>query len=185
MDVKSAFLNGELSEEVYVSQPPGYAVGGEEKAVLKLRKALYGLRQAPRAWYAKLDASLVSLGFARSPLEHAVYRCRDAESYLLVGVYVDDLIITGTDVDAITAFKQRMQQLFKMSDLALLSYYLGIEVIETKGMITLCRKGYAEKILEAAGLSNCNSCHTPMENRLKLSKEDNGVPVDATLSIGP
>lgn len=86
MDVKSAFLNGELSEEVYVAQPPGYLVTGEEARVLKLKKALYGLRQAPRAWYGKLDESLTALGFMRSPLEHVVYRRGDATSYLLVGV---------------------------------------------------------------------------------------------------
>jgi hypothetical protein len=106
MDVKSAFLNGELSEEVYVSQPPGYAVAGKEKAVLKLQKALYGLRQAPRAWYAKLDATLTSLDFIRNPLEHAVYRRGDSAKYLLVGVYVDDLIITGTKLQDIVEFKE-------------------------------------------------------------------------------
>jgi cytochrome c peroxidase len=89
-----------------------------------------------------------------------------------VGVYVDDLIITGTDVKAIVEFKQQMQQLFKMSDLGLLSYYLGIEVAQMKGTISLCQRSYAEKILEAAGMSSCNSCHTPMENRLKVKKED-------------
>jgi hypothetical protein len=181
MDVKSAFLNGELSEEVYVEQPPGYQIDGKPRAVLKLRKALYGLRQAPRAWYAKLDASLVSLGFVRSPLEHAVYRRGDSVSYLLVGVYVDDLIITGTDVGTIREFKQQMHHLFKMSNLGLLSYYLGIEVIQTKGAITLCQRSYAAKILETACMSSCNSCHTPMENRLKLKKEDDGEPVDVTL----
>ena len=93
MDVKSAFLNGDLSEEVYVVQPPGFAAVGEEHHVLKLHKALYGLCQAPRAWYAKLHDSLIYLGFARSPLEHAIYRRGDESTFLLVGVYVDDLII--------------------------------------------------------------------------------------------
>jgi hypothetical protein len=101
MDIKSAFLNGVLSEEVYVVQPPGYIVEGEENSVLKQKKALYGLRHAPRAWYAKLHDSLISLGFSRSPSEHAVYRRVDNNSYLLVGVYVDDLIITGTSTQAL------------------------------------------------------------------------------------
>jgi hypothetical protein len=181
MDVKPAFLNGELDEEVYVRQPPGYGVDGKEEAVLKLRKALYGLRQAPRAWYAKLDASLTSLGFIRSPLEHAVYRRGNDRSYLLVGVYVDDLIITSTDVAAIGEFKQQMQRMFKMSDLGLLTYYLGIEVVQSKGAITLCQRSYAAKILEVVGMSKCNSSHTPMECRLKLRKEDGAELFDATL----
>jgi hypothetical protein len=92
MDVKSTFLNGDLSETVNVQQPPGFIVGKGDK-VLKLRKALYGLRQAPRAWNAKLDKELMALGFVRSKLEHAVYRRSSKGSFLIVGVYVDDLII--------------------------------------------------------------------------------------------
>jgi hypothetical protein len=181
MDVKSAFLNGALSEEVFVSQPPGYVIAGKESAVLKLQKALYGLRQAPRAWYAKLDASLISLGFTRNPLEHAVYRRGDSTRYLLVGVYVDDLIITGTELQDIVRFKSQMQQLFKMSDLGKLTYYLGIEVVQEDSQITLCQAKYAEKVIESAGLINCNSCRTPMECRLKLRKEDGSEEVDKTL----
>jgi hypothetical protein len=179
MDVKSAFLNGDLAEEVYVQQPAGFSSKERPEAVLKLSKALYGLRQAPRAWYAKLDSSLVDLGFARSPLEHAVYRRGDETNYLLVGVYVDDLIITGTHVDEIKAFKSEMHRLFKMSDLGLLSYYLGIEVKQEHGEITLSQRAYSEKILERAGMSGCNACHTPMEVRLKLKKDDE-AKMDAT-----
>jgi len=84
MDVKSAFLNGDLTETVFVQQPPGFIIGNGDK-VLKLRKALYGLRQAPRAWNAKLDKELVALGFVRSKLEHAVYRRSCKNSFLLVG----------------------------------------------------------------------------------------------------
>lgn len=166
MDVQSAFLNGELVEEVYVAQPSGYIAGGKEDAVLKLRKALYGLLQAPRAWYDKIDETLIKLGFARSQLEHAVYRRDDTESYLLVGVYVDDLIITGTDVVSIMEFKDHMQQFFKMSDLGLLSYFLGIEVTQKEGEITLCQQSYTTKILEQAGRSGCNNCNIPLECRL-------------------
>jgi hypothetical protein len=105
MDVRSAFLNGDLKEEVYVHQPAGFVDDENPDKVLKLRKALYGLRQAPRAWNAKLDSSLVSLGFKRCRLDHALYRRESGNSYLLVGVYVDDLIITGATGDAISQFK--------------------------------------------------------------------------------
>jgi hypothetical protein len=105
MDVKSAFLNGDLVEEVYVAQPPGFEKKGEEHKVLKLHKALYGLRQAPRAWNSKLDKSLVALGFEKCPLEHAVYKRSRKGERLLVGVYVDDLIITGGSTREIEAFK--------------------------------------------------------------------------------
>jgi hypothetical protein len=128
MDVKSAFLNGDLSEHVFVHQPLGFVDEKREGQVLKLKKALYGLKQAPRAWNAILDQELVSLGFKRSSLEHAVYRRGSTNSLLLVGVYVDDLITCGPSNAEIANFKQQMMDSFKMTDLGLLSYYLGIEV---------------------------------------------------------
>jgi hypothetical protein len=105
LDVKSAFLNGDLEEEVYVQQPAGFIVLGKEHKVLKLRKALYGLHQAPRAWNAKLDSTLLSLGFRRSPSEHAIYIRRKGNMQLVVGVYVDDLVITGASCEDIKKFK--------------------------------------------------------------------------------
>jgi hypothetical protein len=180
MDVKSAFLNGDLVEEVYVQQPPGFVVEGGSGKVLKLKKAFYGLRQAPRAWNARLDSELIKLGFDRNPLEHAVYRRSHSDGYLLVGVYVDDLIITGPNRANIDAFKQEMMKSFSMSDLGLLSYYLGIQVTQERGMIMLCQSSYTLKILEQAGMKGCNPCHVPMENRLKLSKNYKTPPVDKT-----
>jgi hypothetical protein len=181
MDVKSAFLNGDLCEEVYVQQPPGFVVENGSGKVLRLRKALYGLRQAPRAWNARLDKELLKLGFVRNPLEHAVYRRSDNNgNFLMVGVYVDDLIITGPSQESITAFKHQMMKSFSMSDLGLLTYYLGIQVVQKERETTLCQSSYAKKILEQAGMSGCNPCHVPMENKLKLSKEDKSSLVDAT-----
>jgi len=170
MDVKPAFLNGDISEVVYVKQPPGFIVGSGDK-VLKLRKALYGLRQAPRAWNFKLDRELIALGFVRSKLEHVVYRRSNKESFLLVGVYVDDLVISGPSVNDITKFKTEMKKKFSMSDLGLLSYHLGIEVKHGDDGITLSQYAYAKKILESAGMQNCNPTATPMKARLKLSKK--------------
>lgn len=106
MDVKSAFLNGDLVEEVYVHQPPGFADSSSARKVLRLKKALYGLKQAPRAWNARLDQELVKLGFNRSMEEHVVYRRGIGASLLLVGVYVDDLIICGPNSNVIAEFKQ-------------------------------------------------------------------------------
>jgi transposase InsO family protein len=181
MDVKSAFLNGDLLEEVYVQQPLGYVKAGDEDKVLRLRKALYGLRQAPRAWNAKLDDSLNSLGFERCPSEHAVYRRGTGDSLLLVGVYVDDLVITGQDTKEIDHFKQQMTKLFSMSDLGKLSFYLGIEVAQERDRIMLCQAAYAKRLLERTGMTDCNPCTTPMEARLKLSKQGAGDSVDLTL----
>jgi hypothetical protein len=99
---------------------------------------------------------------------------------LLVGVYVDYLIITGNDTDEIAKFKQEMSARFKMSDLDLLCFYLGIEVRQGGDGIKLSQTAYARKILEHAGMASCNSCHTPMQPCLKLSKASTAAPVDAT-----
>ena len=130
MDVKSAFLNGDLWETVYVQQPPGFIVGKGDK--VRLRKALYGLRQAPRAWNFKLDKELSALGFVRSKLDNTVYKRSSKDSLLIVIVYVDDLIILGPKIEDINRFKVEMKLKFNMSDLGLLSYYLGIEVNREK-----------------------------------------------------
>uniref|UniRef100_A0A453B0H4 Reverse transcriptase Ty1/copia-type domain-containing protein n=1 Tax=Aegilops tauschii subsp. strangulata TaxID=200361 RepID=A0A453B0H4_AEGTS len=180
MDVKSVFLNGELKEEVYVKQPPGYIKEGEEHKVLKLHKALYGLYQAPRAWNIKLDRTLISLGFEKSPLEHAMYKRGKGKDRLLVGIYVDDLLITGADEEEIARFKLQMKELFKMSDLGLLTYYLGIEVHQKPEGITLCQEAYAKKILESCSMEDCNPSFVPIEPRLKLSKRSEASAVDAT-----
>jgi hypothetical protein len=137
MDVKSAFLNGDLKDEVYVHQPLGFAILGKEGKVLRLRKALYGLRQAPRAWNAKLDSTLKGMGFGQSPHEAAIYWRGNGGNTLLVGVYVDDLVITGTKDAEVAAFKKEMKTTFQMSDLGLLSFYLGIEVHQGNSGITL------------------------------------------------
>jgi hypothetical protein len=128
MDVKSAFLNGELQEEVYVHQPLGFVDDKNKHKVLLLHKALYGLRQAPRAWSQKLDASLMRLGFTRCTNEHGMYTRGAGATRLIVGVYVDDLIITGGDAGMVGKFKAQMMSTFRMSDLGLLSFYLGLEV---------------------------------------------------------
>jgi hypothetical protein len=180
MDVKSAFLNGDLKEEVYVHQPPGFVIPGKEGKVLRLCKTLYGLRQAPRAWNAKLDSMLKGVGFGQSPHEATIYRRGNVGNTLLVGVYVDDLVITGTkDVD-VAAFKEEMKATFQMSDLGLLYFYLGIEVHQGDSRITLRQTAYAKHVVELAGLTDCNPALTPMEERLKLSHDSTTEEVDAT-----
>ena len=123
----------------------------------------------------------MSLGFTRSPSEHAVYtRGKDGER-LLLGVYVDNLILTGACTKIIAKFKEEMSNKFCMSDLGLLKLYLGIEVMQAPGMITLKQATFARKLLEKAGMADCNSVHVPMEPRLKLSKVSTNPPVDVTL----
>jgi hypothetical protein len=180
LDVKSVFLNGELQEEVFVHHSDGFIKVGSEHKVFKLKKALYGLHQASRAWYAKLDITLIELGFSKIPSKPAIYK-RFRESQLIVGVYVDDLIVTGAVYDNINEFKKEMALVFKMSDLGLLQYYLGIEVRQSGDSITLSQGAYAKKILEKPDLMNCIPRLTPMESHLKLSRKSSEPLVDATL----
>jgi hypothetical protein len=180
MDVKMTFLNGELQEEAFVEQASSFTIEGQEHKVFKLHKALYGLHQAPRAWNQKLDDDLRILGFEKCPSEYAMY-CRGASAdRLIVGVYVDDLVITGASSKNILEFKQQMADVFKMSDLGLLTYYLGIEVKQSGEGIALSQGSYARKILEKGGLQDCNPCQIPMQANLKLSKESRSARVSAT-----
>ena len=145
LDVKSTFLNGDLQEEVYVAQPKGFVIKVEEHKVYKLSKALYGLRQALRAWNIHLDKSLKSLNFMKCIQDQAVYTRNDGAEILIADVYVDDLIITGISVEGVKEFKQQMIKEFEMNDLELLTYYLGIEVDQSKDCIMLKQSAYAKK----------------------------------------
>nr|XP_020155963.1 uncharacterized mitochondrial protein AtMg00810-like [Aegilops tauschii subsp. strangulata] len=145
MDVKSAFLNGDLHEEVYFQQPPGYGVAGHEARCCAT---------ARRSWYGQLSSDRWG--------------------------HVDDLIITGVATTEINSFKQQMTKLFRMSDLGKLSYYLRIEVSQERDRIVLGQAAYAKRLLERAGMEDCNPSNTPMEARLKLSKESTATLVDKT-----
>nr|GEX22551.1 ribonuclease H-like domain, reverse transcriptase, RNA-dependent DNA polymerase [Tanacetum cinerariifolium] len=180
LNVKSAFLHGDLKEEVYVTQPEGFIQQGNSGKVYKLTKALYGLRQAPRAWNVKLDQTMKSLDFKKCNLEHAVYTKRSKNSTLVVGVYIDDLIITDTPRKEIELFKSQMEDKFEMSDLGLLVYYLGIEVTQTGRVITIIQTGYINKILKETSMMESNDTKIQMDPGTKLVKAEDGNSVDAT-----
>lgn len=181
MDVKSAFLNDDLEETVYVTQPEGFIVEGKSHMVYKLIKALYGLKQAPRAWYSKLRKCLEKLGFEKCPYEYVVYTRREGDEVLIIAVYVDDILITGIKVSNIVRFKKQMAQKFEMSDLGKLSYYLGIEVSREGDHIVLKQTAYAQKLLEKAGMVDCNPVKYPMEVKVQLDKDEKGKYVNSTM----
>ncbi|KAG7551914.1 Zinc finger CCHC-type superfamily [Arabidopsis thaliana x Arabidopsis arenosa] len=178
LDVKTAFLHGELKEDVYVLQPEGFVKEGSEEKVYKLNKALYGLKQAPRAWNNKLNKILLDLKFTKCSKEPSLYRKTENEESLVVAVYVDDLLVTGSNLELILEFKKGMSAQFEMSDLGKLTYYLGIEVIQYEGGIMLKQERYATKILEETGMIDCNEVHIPMDANLKLSKAEGEEGID-------
>ena len=169
LDVRTSFLHGKLKETVYIMQPEGFVAKGCEDKVYKLNKALYGLRQAPRAWNDKLNQVLKELQFEKCTMEPSVYMKQVKQDTLLIGIYVDDLFVSGTNIKIIEKFKEEMASNFDMSDLGKLTYYLGIEVCQHEDGINLSQKRYAVKILEEAGMAECNLVHTPMEAGLKFS----------------
>ena len=169
--VKTAFLNGEIKEEIYITQPEGFEVKGKEDHVLKLKKALYGLKQAPRAWNSKLNEVLLKQGFVRSKCDYGVYYTAEVQERIIIGVYVDDMIITGSKSQRIMEFKEGMKQVFEMTDLGILSSYLGIEIRYEEDYIWLNQRSYIETILHSFNMSDCNSVKSPMEARLKLGIE--------------
>ncbi|GJS04946.1 ribonuclease H-like domain, reverse transcriptase, RNA-dependent DNA polymerase [Tanacetum coccineum] len=139
-----------------------------------------GIRQAPRAWNIKLDNTLKSLDFKKCALEQAIYTRTERDSILLVGVYVDDLIITGTPKKEIDKFKDQMKEIFEMSDLGLLAYYLGIEVTQSGGDISIKQSAYARKILKEAGMLESNETIIPMDPGTRLMKTAEGTMVNST-----
>ncbi|KAL1213897.1 Retrovirus-related Pol polyprotein from transposon TNT 1-94 [Cardamine amara subsp. amara] len=172
MDVKSAFLNGELQEDIYVEQPPGFIREGEEGKVLRLHKALYGLKQAPRAWYGRIDGYFVKHGFKRSINDAVLYVKKTLKEILVVSLYVDDIIITGSNLNLINKFKDDMKREFEMTDLGELSYFLGMEIIQDEDGMFLSQKKYARRLLEKFGMNECKSLSTPLTTHGKSEKGD-------------
>jgi hypothetical protein len=180
--VKSAFLNGPLEKDVYVKQPPGFELKGKENKVLKLNKALYGLKQAPRAWNKRIDQFFVMQGFKKCSVEYGVYvKCSDDEHMLIICLYVDDLLVTGSSSIEIENFKSQMKCEFEMTDLGKLTYFLGMELLETpKGMI-LHQAKYATEILRKFEMLDCNSSVTPADTRAKIEEDTGSDAVDSTM----
>jgi len=138
LDVKSAFLNGILQEEIYVEQPTGFVTQGKEDKVCLLKKALYGLKQAPRAWYGRIDDYLIGSGFQKSLSEATLYVKRINDDILIISLYVDDLLVTGSNTVQVAEFKLNMMQVFEMTDLGLMSVFLGMEIMQNREEIFIC-----------------------------------------------
>eukprot|EP00253_Pinus_taeda_P012965 PITA_12965 len=131
MDVKSAFLHGDLHEEIYMEQPIGF-IQIDSSLVCRLNKSLYGLKHAPRAWYAKMDSFLLESGFSRCHSGNTVYTKKVGKSLIILVLYVDDLILTGSDPNLINHVKSSLKTKFEMTDLGHLHYFLSLQVLQSK-----------------------------------------------------
>jgi hypothetical protein len=141
MDVKNSFLHGDLSEEIYMEQPQGFMQ--DSSLVCRLKKSLYGLKQALRAWYANMESYLLSQNFVHCKLDPNVYMLRMIDSLLLLVLYVDDLLITGCSTSAIVAVKRILHDRFLMTDMGPLHFFLGLEISQDASGIKLSQAKYA------------------------------------------
>ncbi|PNX94522.1 copia-type polyprotein [Trifolium pratense] len=181
LDVKSAFLHGELNEIVYVEQPLGYVKKGKEDQVYRLHKALYELKQAPRALYSKIEQYFVREGFEKCPHEHTLFVKKDGNNnWLIISLYVDDLIFTGNNHNMVEKFKNSMMNNFDMSDLGKMRHFLGIEAIQCDQGIFVCQQRYAQEILERFNMDKSNAVCSPIVSGTKLSKHNKGDDVNPT-----
>lgn len=162
MDVHNAFLHRDLEEEVFMKPPPGFHVQ-QPDMVCKLNKSPYGLKQAPRCWFAKLSTKLRRYGFIQSLSDYSLFTLQRSGLHIVVLVYVDDLIISGNDHDAIAKFKNYLHTCFHMKDLGKLKYFLGVEVSQSSTGIFLCQRKYALDIIAEAGLLGAKPAKAPME----------------------
>jgi hypothetical protein len=179
MDVKNAFLNGDLSEEVYMQLPPG--LSHSTNKVCRLRRALYGLKQAPRAWFAKFSTTISRLGYSISPYDSALFIRRTDRGTILLLLYVDDMIITGDDITGIQELKQFLSQHFEMKDLGPLNYFLGLEISSSSDGYYLTQTKYISDLLSRANLTDSKIVDTPAELNTRLTPYDGEPLRDFTL----
>ncbi|KAJ9545567.1 hypothetical protein OSB04_025274 [Centaurea solstitialis] len=177
MDIKNAFLNGKLNEEVYVAQPPSFVDPKFPDHVYKLNKALYGLKQAPRAWYDTLSTFLLSKGFVRGKIDSTLFLKKYPKHILLVQIYVDDIIFGSTNPKLCEKFELLMKSEYKMS-------MMGLQIKQSEKGIFINKGKYVHEMLKKFDLTSCTPMKTPMARPLSLDKDSKGKPVDVTLYRG-
>ncbi|KAK1677814.1 hypothetical protein QYE76_038662 [Lolium multiflorum] len=181
LDVKNAFLHGELAETVYCTQPSGFVDASHPTHVCRLKKSLYGLKQAPRTWFLRFTTYLHSLGFVTSKCDSSLFILRTATSTAYLLLYVDDIIVTASDSTTLRHVIDSLNHEFSMSDLGDVHHFLGVNVQRTPRGLFLSQQQYALEILERANMTNCNPISTPIDTKCKLSGTDGKLFADPSL----
>lgn len=180
MDVKSAFLNGYILEEVYVSQTPGFEDFKHPNHVYKLKKSLYVLKQAPRAWYDRLSNFLCEHGFEKGKVDTTLFIKRINHHTISVQIYVDDIIFGSTNESLCKELSTIMQGEFEMSMMDKLNYFLGLQVKQTKNGIFINQSKYYKELLKRFDMDTCKDIATPMGSGTHLDHDESGTPIDIT-----
>ncbi|KAJ9562965.1 hypothetical protein OSB04_008125 [Centaurea solstitialis] len=178
MDVKCAFLNGELQEVVYVEQPEGFVDPKYPEHVYVLDKALYGLKQAPRAWYETLTIYLLGSGYKKGTVDPTLFLRRSGNHLTVVQIYVDDIIFASTNPESCIEFEQTMKSRFQMSMMGELTFFLGLQVRQTPQGIFINQSKYTHDILKRFDFTGPKSASTPMSTSFQLDADLSGNPVD-------
>jgi transposase InsO family protein len=177
MDVKNAFLHGDLQEEVYMHIPPGFNTNQTTGKVLRLYRSLYGLKQSPRAWFDRFRRAILKKGYCQSNADHTLFYKRNIGKITILIVYVDDIVITGDDHEEIAHLKKHLAQEFEVKDLGQLRYFLGIEVSRGPKGIFISQRKYVLDLLREVGMLGCRPASTPIEQNHRLMASE-GRPVD-------
>jgi hypothetical protein len=178
MDVKSAFLNGFLEEEVYVKQPPGFESAKFPHRVYRLRKALCVLKQAPRAWYCRLRRFLFSKGFDMGKVDKTLFLLRQGDDILIVQVYVDDIVFGGSSHSLVARFAEDMSKEFEMSMMGELQFVLGLQIKQAKEGIFVHQAKYTKDILNKFKIDYSKPLSTLMSTTTVFDGDEDGEPVD-------
>nr|GEU91888.1 putative ribonuclease H-like domain-containing protein [Tanacetum cinerariifolium] len=180
MDVKTAFLHGSLKEDVYVCQPEGFIDADHPSHVYKLKKAMYGLKQASRVWYDELSTFLLQNEFSKGIIDLTLFTRRFEDDILVVQVYVDDIIFGSTEPRYATLFSDLMKSRFEMSMIGKMTFFLGLQVNQSPSGIFINQSNYVNEILKKYGLNTCDIIGTPMDIKDKLDLDQIRTLVDAT-----
>ena len=184
MDVKSAFLNGFINEEVYVKQPPSFENHKFPNHVFKLSKPLYGLRQAPRAWYERLSSFLLNNDFKIGKIDTTLFVKHEKHDILIVQIYVDDIIFGSKNMSMCDNFASCMKNEFEMSMMGELNFFLGLQIRQTSNGIFVSQSKYVNDLLKKFDLKNIKPIGTPMNPSIKIDKDENGKSIDMTMYRG-
>ncbi|XP_076897797.1 uncharacterized protein LOC143551198 [Bidens hawaiensis] len=186
MDVKTAFLNGDLDEEIYIEQPEGFSSPGKKGKVCKLVKSLYGLKQAPKQWHLKFDHVMLNNGFQINECDKCVYVKDTPSGYVVLRLYVDDMLIFGSNENMIKSTKDMLKARFDMKDLGLADVILGVQITRAQNGLILSQFHYVDKILEKFNKDDTRVASTPIDTTHNLSKNrGKGVAqLDYSIIIG-
>ena len=176
MDVKTAFLYGELEDEIYMKQPEGFVVPGQEHKVCRLKRSLYGLKQAPLQWHMKFDEVMLSNGFKINESDKCVYVKNSNNNYVIVCLYVDDMLIMGSNSQVIGETKRMLSKNFSMKDMGLADVILGIKILRTPNGIALTQSHYSEKVLKKFNAMDKPISKTPWDSSVHLTP-NRGEPI--------